>query len=381
MILIAVGLGYYILDTNDSGVSNGYDGISLALGYFYTLGPALAGFAAWDISRFRALLKQRSRASELWRTVFRRLGTPSLVTLLSVLLIMGYYGGLSVSQTWAGILLSVLLTCLWVLFGAALGMYLSPVISLPIAVFIPWVLTAYPQAVPDPAWRQMFGQSIGGCCTVDAMIDTVTIRSSVATLGLLVMASVILLQVHVARRPVRVGGISASLIITCTAIALGYVLGTSGNFMNTDLRSGTERDCDDRVCVWPESNRSMVDTNLRVAEKLGIPIGTILVDGEPRNDNELWMSGDPDPTTVEQQLIVQLLERSPELRGMESCWVDENGRRMSLADEATVALGSSELVSTATGADGRFIAYSNTEDPSAWNRVVELIKQKSECPA
>ncbi|MDN6478885.1 hypothetical protein ACTXMA_15060 [Corynebacterium variabile] len=381
MILIAVGLGYYILDANYSGVSNGYDGISLALGYFYTLGPALAGFAAWDISRFRTLLKQRSRARELWRTVFRRLGTPSLVTLLSVLLIMGYYGGLSVSQTWAGILLSVLLTCLWALFGAALGMYLSPIISLPVAVFIPWVLTAYPQAVPDPAWRQMFGQTIGGCCTVDAMIDTVTIRSSVVTLGLLVVASVILIQVSVARRPVRVGGISTSLIITCIAIALGYVLGTSGNFMNTALRSGAERDCDDRVCVWPESNRSMVDTNLRVAEKLGIPTGTVLVDGEPRNDNELWISGDPDPTTVEQQLIVQLLEKSPELRGMESCWVDETGRRMSLADEATVALGSSDLVPIATGADGRFLAYSNTEDPSAWDRVVELINQKSGCPA
>lgn len=381
MILIAVGLGYYILDTNYSKVSNGYDGISLALGYFYTLGPALAGFAGWDVSRFRTLFKLRSRASELWRTAFRRLGAPSLVTLLSVLLIMGYYGGLSVSQTWAGILLSVLLTCLWVLFGAALGMYLSPIISLPVAVFIPWVLTAYPQAVPDPAWRQMFGQTIGGCCTVDAMIDTVTIRSSVVTLGLLVVASVILIQVSVARRPIRVGGISASLIITCTAIALGYALGTSGNFMNTALRSGAERDCDDRVCVWPESNRSMVDTNLRVAEKLGIPTGTVLVDGEPRNDNELWMSGDPDPTTVEQQLIVELLENSPELRGMESCWVDENGRRMSLADEATVALGSSDLVPTATGADGRFLAYSYTEDPTAWDRVAELINQKSGCPA
>lgn len=380
VILVAVGLGHYILDTNYSRVTNGYDGISLALGYFYTLGPALAGFSAWDISRFRALLGQRGRASELWRTVLRRLGATGVVTLLSVLLIMGSNGGLSTSQTWAGILLAILLTSLWTLFGAALGIYLTPILSLPIAVFIPWLLAAYPQAVPDSTWRQMFGQTIGGCCTVDTMIDPVTIRSSVVTLGLLVVANMILIQVRVARRPVRVCGSSASIAVTCTALALGYALGTSGNFMNTEPRSEAERECDGRVCVWPESDRTMVDTNLRVAEKLGVPAGTVLVDGASRNDSELWMSGVPDIKTVELDLLVQLLERSPELRSAASCWIDETGQPLSVADEAGALHDSVAVSEAALDADGRFLGFADLQDPEAWTRLTELINRESGCP-
>ncbi|WP_297005038.1 hypothetical protein [uncultured Corynebacterium sp.] len=380
-VLVAIGLGYYIIDINYPGVSNGYDGISRSLGFFYTLGPALAGFSAWDMSRFRALLGQRGSTVDLWRTVLHRLAAPSLVAMLFVLLFMGLSGGLSTSQAWTGVLLTALLTFLWTFFGSTLGIYLPLVISLPIAVFVPWVLTAYPQALSDPAWRQMFGQAVGGCCAVDAMIDPVTIRSSTVTLGLLLMACLFLLQARFSDTAIRRGGAVTAAVLVLAALATGHTIGKSGNFMNTEPRPSNERACDDRVCVWPESDRSMVAINLRVADKLGVSAGTVLVDGEPRTDDELWMSEEQDPATVEEHLLIQLLGHSPELRSMVSCWVDDTGRPMSVADNAASALGSSELVPAATGHDGRYLAYNDLVDPTAWDRIADLINRDSGCPA
>ncbi len=378
IILIAISLGYYILGINYPEVYNGYDGISRALGYYYTLGPALAGYSAWDMSRFRILMAQRQSTNDLWKTVLRRLSAPAALAFLSVLLVMSYYGGLSTSQAWAGTFLAGLQTLLWVFLGTTLSLYVHPLVSLPAAIFIPWFLTGYPGAMSDPTWRQMFGQPIGGCCMVDSMIDPVTIRSSTVTLGLLLAACLILTHIRLKGAPFRASGTVAAVVLVISAVTIGYSLGKSGNFMNSVARSDA-RICNDHVCFWPESDQTMVDTNLAVAEKLGMPSGVILVDGEARNDNELWMSGESEGSEVEQRLIIQLVARSPELGELESCWVDENGRVLSVADNADAVYYNDELISAATDESGRFLGYSTEQNTAAWTRLAALINHESGC--
>ncbi|KAB3522827.1 hypothetical protein GC425_04360 [Corynebacterium sp. zg254] len=201
------------------------------------------------------------------------------------------------------------------------------------------------------------------------------------TLTSLVVVCVLLIQVRLAPRPLRIGGVGAAVVLTVGALTLGYALGAPGNFHNSQPRPVSERICDDRLCMWPETDPSVAELNRQAADQLGVPHNIPIIDAEPLNPNELRMSQASNVTGVEQQLIIQLLQRAQELQAAESCWTDDSGRRLSMAEEADVLVDTPDLIRLATGPDGRFLSYSDSANPQAWEGLKELISGKLGCSA
>ncbi|KQB84966.1 hypothetical protein Cocul_00098 [Corynebacterium oculi] len=188
--------------------------MSTAMILMGALCPVVCLAAAWEAGAITRLILAHDRAALFLRGAGRRIWWLSLVPLLA------FVACLSVFQVFpefrSGALWGLLLICLlhgfsWATLGAAMGLWMRPLLSIPLSIIIPYLVLVVPPTLPPGPLRHMFGVPVF-CCALDSALSARMVVAS--SLGL---AAVFLLGASfISLRFSGVRGLCESAVSDCS---------------------------------------------------------------------------------------------------------------------------------------------------------------------
>lgn len=388
-LVIILGFLIGLLSISDSplGIANGYSAIVSTWAVSFGLAPALALASAWEMSRFKDILLAHGKQSGVWKVLRRRVGPLMTLAFVLSLIALVIFGGATNSQTLRGIVLIALPILLWSLFGSACGLWLPTLIAVAIAGIIPIVVTLYPPAFTDMRWRQMFGQTFGGCCSTHQQLDPILLNASMLTLSALTVTTLAVVAARITSKQRMLVAAGAAVLITAGGIVAGYSMSAGGNADSSVARDLAEMRCDDVACVWPETDPQTVTENRDALARLARQELRLVDLPRTRDDygnatirtlgdNEIALVHSSDPSEVELNLVQQILAKDPKLVSTPSCWSDDNGNAVPVS-EALFGLPATVIKPAALHADGT--VRSNESGPEGIDRDAIIQATMEEC--
>ncbi|NJP69059.1 DUF7224 domain-containing protein [Streptomyces spiramenti] len=267
--LLAVVL-LYVFAEEVGGGPGGYwvAGTAKAASALMFVAPAVAACAAWEAGRLR-------RAGVAGGTPVRggfRIAAASLIPVLAMGLLallvalVGVRAGMTAAPGWPEpvILAAAVVTlCGWLAVGYALGVWLPPAASVPVALVGGYLWQVYPPAL-EPLWLRHLTQPARGCCAAAESVAAGGVSgpalAAVALTGTAVAAAVLSRRTPRRGAPggARSGLVVAAALLVAVAAGVGAVRAVSGLGPDAVVaRSADELVCVDaggatRVCVWAE---------------------------------------------------------------------------------------------------------------------------------
>ncbi|MBC2681258.1 ABC transporter permease [Corynebacterium sp. 4HC-13] len=297
-----------------------------------------------------------------------------IVFMLYELLSIGHVD--SVSTVLLGVAFTVVHAVTWMAFGMALGLYLPFAIAVAAGLFIPFVLTAYPLSSSDVAWRQMFGQPYGSCCSVSQFIDPVLWIPSAMVLGSIFVWSLLFICSY---RGIKFRDWiirASSVVVLLLFVVTGYFYGSTGNYDSAISRPTSAMICEQNICFWPETPEQEVKANKNVWNSLGVQ-GYRLEDADLESNQVIKFSRSSDEQVVKSDLMMDLLRHEPALQKIESCWAVETDD-YSLA-ESLPQLSLDVMESIALDSSGKWRGRNGTNEAIDLEKI--LLQAQKECQA
>lgn len=300
---------------------------------FIVLGPLLGFLSAWEASRFREILTQLGRPRYAGKVWLRSIAPLQLIAFLLVTLHFVLNDGFG-SRAWPqGVLIIALHALVWASLGMACGLYFPSLIALPVAMFLSFVLQAYPPALSQPEWRYMFGQTAGLCCGIDRELNSSFVAASATMLAALLMAAWVLIYVGSSGCRGTTAAVAAGVAVALLGGFASYSQVAGAGYDVTVQRSEKDLVCSDSQCLWPETPEEVVAANRDVLSSLGKPQASLWdihssaapEDLQKEQPQQYLLVRSTDPDTVELVLILQHLQADDALRRTPSCWFGEDG--------------------------------------------------------
>lgn len=260
----------YVFAEEVGGGPGGYwvAGTAKAVSALMFVAPVVAACAAWEAGRLR---RSGVAAGTPVRGGFR-IAAASLIPVLALGLLallvalVGVRVGMPAAPGWPEptILAAAVVTlCGWLAVGYALGVWLPPAASVPVALVGGYLWQVYPPAL-EPLWLRHLTQPARGCCTAAESVAAGGLSGPALTAVALTGAAVA--AAALSRRTPRrgtPGGTRSVLVVTAAllvaaAAGVGAVRAVSGLGPDAVVaRSADELVCTDagaatRVCVWAE---------------------------------------------------------------------------------------------------------------------------------
>ncbi|MBE3203871.1 MULTISPECIES: hypothetical protein [Parafrankia] len=267
------------------------------------LGPYVAAIVAWEMGTLRRVWGRLAVRRPWWRVLAARMALPvtvALVILVAIYAVM--LAGLPTfaSPGWSIPALSVANVLGWALFGAALGLVLGPVLSLPAALIVPFLVLAVPRSWSDPLWARHVTGLVDSCCDPSEVYDTRALTAGLAFLAVIAVASLCVAAIRLAPARSGIGRPVLALGIVVAAIAGGLFVGQDVRQLGLSSSAPRNPDAvrcyDGNVCLWPEETFAL-EANVQAWKRvraawidLGLPEPPVVIG--PRN------SGMPLPITI-----------------------------------------------------------------------------------
>ncbi|WP_161934838.1 hypothetical protein [Frankia sp. R43] len=267
------------------------------------LGPYVAAVVAWEMGTLRRVWGRLAVRRPWWRVLAARMALPVTIALLILVAIYAVMlAGLPTfaSPGWGIPALSVANVLGWALFGAALGLVLGPILSLPAALIVPFLVLAVPRSWGDPLWARHVTGLVDGCCDPSGVYDTRALTAGLAFLTVIDVVSLCVAAVRLA--PARSGLGRPALALGVVVVAIAGGLSAAQDVRQLDASASAPRNSDavrcydGNVCLWPEETFAL-DANVQAWKRvraawidLGLPEPPVAIG--PRN------SGMPLPITV-----------------------------------------------------------------------------------
>ncbi|MFX4292524.1 DUF7224 domain-containing protein [Streptomyces bohaiensis] len=268
----------YVFAEEVGGGPDGYwvAGTAKAVSALMFIAPVVAACAAWEAGRLRrARVAAGAPVRGGFRIAMASLSPVLALGLLALLVaLVGVRVGMAAAPGWPEptILAAAVVTlCGWLAVGYALGVWLPPAASVPLALVGGYLWQVYPPAL-EPLWLRHLTQPARGCCTSADTVATGGLSgpalAAVALAGTAVAAAALS---HRTPRRGAPGGARSALVVAvallvASATGVAAVRAVSG--LGPDAvaaRSADELVCADagaatRVCVWPEHERRLDET-------------------------------------------------------------------------------------------------------------------------
>ena len=256
----AVAFAVFFVSANATGWATNYPlaAASQANDGVVIIGPYVAVAAAWEMGALRTLWGQLPVRRSWWRVLAGRLGLvigSGLAAMLSLYAVFGHLTVLIDFPGWSFPVISLISVMCWSLFGAALALIFRPLVALPVAVFVPFLVVSLPQGW-SPLWLRHLNGYLSDCCSTSDVLDPRAVTASVGFLGAIAVCSLAVIAVRLVHDPRQATATAAIALAVAGAAAVGarsliYPASNLGP-LPTAMRPLAQLRCTNDVCLWPE---------------------------------------------------------------------------------------------------------------------------------
>lgn len=257
--------------------------------------PLVAGIAAWEAHRFRALSGSSSRSTSrpallvIWSQVWQPAAVVGICYLLAFVGFGSRNGWPQAGVGDARIPLAFLFMTFGAIgFGYLLGSFIDAVVAVPVSIFVMFTWATYPSMDGENlSWRNISGFSLWDSAPTFGLVPDAGALVAPVVVGL----AIVLVAVVVSLRRRRLGLSLVGVVVIAAAILFANtaVEGTRpypyAERAQSELVCTTER-LD--ICLWPEQDaligasvRSDLTTAVASAERAGLPLPTRIASVSP----------------------------------------------------------------------------------------------------
>lgn len=222
------------------------------------VGSYLAVAAAWEMGALRVVWGRLTVTRSWGRAVLGRLGLVLGSDAVMMVLVYAVTGGATflrhgpdvglVAVSAAGVLA-------WTPFGAALALALRPLLALPLALLLPFLVMSLPQGW-SPLWIRHVNGYLSDCCSTSQVLDQRAVHASLGFLLAVLVCSTAAMAVRLAKddghaRHTLPAATTASVLALAGAAALIAPV-TALGAVPTRQRPIAALQCQDELCLWTE---------------------------------------------------------------------------------------------------------------------------------
>jgi hypothetical protein len=221
----------------------------------YVAGPLCAAYAA---ARGAVLVDLWGRVTvrrSLVAVLLERLSAPLAVGALSTVTVFAFRAREATLAAPIPLCLALAGVLAWSLFGAAIGVWVSRIVGVPIALTCSFLALGLPGAL-EPLWIRHLTGVLSDCCTTSLVLAPRAVSASLAANLAVALISVVALTFRLGPASPRWSFHAVMTSAAVLAMAAGVTQASGLDAFPVEPRDRRDLVCVDSLCLWPEDERA-----------------------------------------------------------------------------------------------------------------------------